>query len=55
MNKYFLFALVVFSALLFNSCDRYCSCTMPGAETETIEIQPTESCAEYSNANRECH
>ena len=55
MKKYFLLALVAFFALCVSSCEKYCSCAMPGGEQpETIEILPNEKCADQSPDGKIC-
>ena len=41
--------------LICYSCEKYCTCTIPGATPKEIEINPIEDCSDYSNAaNGDC-
>ena len=48
MKKYFIVTFITFSALFFSSCEKLCSCSMPGEEPKIIEISPSENCADYT-------
>jgi len=37
------------------SCEKYCTCTIPGTTPKEIEINPVEDCSDYSNTtNGDC-
>ena len=56
MKKYLFLTVITFSLLFLSSCEKYCSCTAPGENPTTVEIAPTENCADISGGKYgECH
>lgn len=52
MKKILFFVLFFLSTTLFWGCEKLCVCTLPGSTPTEIDINPSESCSDYSNAER---
>ena len=52
MKKLFIIISLVFGAFFWQSCTKTCTCIPDKGNPTEIEIDPSESCSIYSNAER---